>query len=116
MFGAFVNPWRNHLNAGIPVLRRGVQIGSEILDVWATYNGYHLILQRILCAEDLNSILEESQQNLEFCNRIKSHIFSLLQKFYQGIVLNLKGLTLDKFSLSFSSNSYDFNEEECLQE
>ncbi|MDJ1182467.1 trifunctional serine/threonine-protein kinase/ATP-binding protein/sensor histidine kinase [Roseofilum casamattae] len=116
MFGAFVNPWRNHLEAGIPVLRRGVQIGSEILDVWATYNGYHLILQRILCAEDLNSILEESKQHLEFCNRIKSHIFSLLQKFYQGIVLNLKGLTLDKFSLSFSSNSYDFNEEECLQE
>ncbi|MEM9539162.1 MAG: AAA family ATPase [Cyanobacteria bacterium P01_E01_bin.42] len=116
MFGAFVNPWRNHLNAGIPVLRRGFQIGSEILDVWATYNGYHLILQRILCAEDLNSILEESKQHLEFCNRIKSHIFSLLQKFYQGIILNLKGLTLDRFSLSFSSSSYNFNEEECLQE
>ncbi|MGB0560767.1 MAG: trifunctional serine/threonine-protein kinase/ATP-binding protein/sensor histidine kinase [Spirulinaceae cyanobacterium] len=111
LFGGLINPWRSHLKEGFPILRQGYKIGSELLDVWATYNGYHLILQRILCAEDLDSILMESQKHLEFCKNTRNDVFAGVQRLHQGIILNLRGLTLDEVSLS----TEDIDEQEYLQ-
>jgi predicted ATPase/class 3 adenylate cyclase/tRNA A-37 threonylcarbamoyl transferase component Bud32 len=110
MFGGLINPWRSHLKKGIPYLRSGYLAGVETGDVYVSYNSYHLILQRVLSAENFQSILEESGKHLEFLNKIKNPIFAGVQQLYRHFVLNLQGLTLDKFSFS----TENFNEEECL--
>lgn len=111
LFGAHINPWRNHLKQGIPILRNGYQIGLEILDVWASYNSYHLILQRIISAENFDSILDESNKHLEFNKQTQNYALVAMQQLYQYFILNLQGLTLDKFSFSDD----DFDEFQCLQ-
>ncbi|HEY9608797.1 AAA family ATPase [Allocoleopsis sp.] len=111
MFGGLINPWRDHLKKGIPFLRNGYLSGLETGDVYISYNSYHLILQRILSAENFSSILDESYKHLEFLKQIKNHVFAGIQQLYQHLILNLQGLTLDKFSF----NDEDFDEGQCLQ-
>ncbi|MEG4235167.1 AAA family ATPase [Microcoleus sp. Pol11C3] len=111
MFGAHINPWRSHLKKGIPILRNGYQIGVEIGDIWAAYTSYHLVLQRIIAGENFDSILDESNKYLEFNKQIKNSALVGSQQLYQYFILNLQGLTQDKFSFS----DEDFDEYQCLQ-
>ncbi len=111
MFGGLINPWRSHLKKGIPFLRNGYLAGVETGDVYVSYNSYHLILQRVLSAENFDSILEESNKHLEFLKQIKNNVFAGIQQLYRHFILNLQGLTLDKFSFSDA----DFDEFQCLQ-
>ena len=111
MFGGLINPWRSHLKKGIPFLRKGYLAGVETGDVYVSYNSYHLILQRVLSAENFDSILEESNKHLEFLKQIKNNVFAGIQQLYQHFILNLQGLTLDQFSFSAA----DFDEFQCLQ-
>jgi predicted ATPase/serine phosphatase RsbU (regulator of sigma subunit)/tRNA A-37 threonylcarbamoyl transferase component Bud32 len=111
MFGGLINPWRSHLKKGIPFLRKGYLAGVETGDVYVSYNSYHLILQRILSAENFDSILEECNKHLEFLKQIKNNVFAGFQQLSRHYILNLQGLTLDKFSFS----SKDFDEFQCLQ-
>jgi predicted ATPase/serine phosphatase RsbU (regulator of sigma subunit)/tRNA A-37 threonylcarbamoyl transferase component Bud32 len=111
MFGGLINPWRAHLKKGIPFLRNGYLAGIETADVYVSYNSYHLILQRILSAESFSSILEESSKHLEFLRRMKNYVIAGIQQLYQHFILNLQGLTQDKFSF----NDEDFDEFQCLQ-
>ena len=111
LFGGLINPWRSHLKKGIPFLRKGYLAGVETGDVYAAYNSYHLILQRVLSSESFESILEESKKYLEFCNKIQNPFFAGIQQLYRHFIFNLQGLTLDKFS--FSTDKFD--EFQCLQ-
>ncbi|MEG4321298.1 MULTISPECIES: AAA family ATPase [unclassified Microcoleus] len=111
MFGGLINPWRSHLKKGIPFLRKGYLAGVETGDVYVSYNSSHLILQRILCSENFDSILEESNKHLEFLKQIKNAVFTNIQQFYRHFIFNLQGLTLDKFSFS----TEEFDEFQCLQ-
>ncbi|MEG3923423.1 MULTISPECIES: AAA family ATPase [unclassified Microcoleus] len=111
MFGGLINPWRSHLKKGIPFLRKGYLAGVETGDVYVSYNSYHLILQRVLSAENFDSILEESNKHLEFLKKIKNNVFAGIQQLHRHFILNLQGLTLDKFSFS---DKY-FDELQCLQ-
>ena len=110
-FGGFISPWRSHLNKSIPILREGYIAGVETGDIHGAYNSYHLILQRILAADDFSNILEESKKHVDFLKRIKNTIISISQQFFQSIILNLQGLLQDKFSFS----SGEFDENQCLQ-
>jgi predicted ATPase/serine phosphatase RsbU (regulator of sigma subunit)/tRNA A-37 threonylcarbamoyl transferase component Bud32 len=111
MFGGLINPWRSHLKKGIPFLRNGYLAGVETGDVYVSYNSYHLILQRVISADNFSSILEESSKHLEFLRQMKNHVFAGIQQLYQHFILNLQGLTQDKFSF----NAEDFDESQCLQ-
>jgi GAF domain-containing protein len=111
VFGAHINPWQSHIKKGIPILRNGYQIGVEFVDIWAGYNSYHLVLQRIIAGENFDSILDESNKYLEFNKQIKNSALVGIQQLYQYFILNLQGLTLDKFSFS----DEDFDEYQCLQ-
>ncbi|MEG4250242.1 AAA family ATPase [Microcoleus sp. Pol10D4] len=111
MFGGLINPWRSHLKKGIPFLRKGYLAGVETGDVYVSYNSYHLILQRVLSSESFDSILEESNKHLEFLKQIKNNVFAGIQQLYRHFILNLQGLTLDKFSFS----DEDFDEYQCLE-
>jgi predicted ATPase/serine phosphatase RsbU (regulator of sigma subunit)/tRNA A-37 threonylcarbamoyl transferase component Bud32 len=111
VFGAHINPWQSHIKKGLPILRNGYQIGVEFVDIWAGYNSYHLVLQRIIAGENFDSILDESNKYLEFNKQIKNSALVGIQQLYQCFILNLQGLTLDKFSFS----DEDFDEYQCLQ-
>ena len=111
VFGAHINPWQSHIKKGLPLLRNGYQIGVEFVDIWAGYNSYHLVLQRIIAGENFDSILDESNKYLEFNKQIKNSALVGIQQLYQYFILNLQGLTLDKFSFS----DEDFDEYQCLQ-
>jgi len=111
MFGGLINPWRSHLKKGIPFLRKGYLAGVETGDVYVSYNSYHLILQRVLCADNFDSILEESNKHLEFLKQIKNNVFAGIQQLHRHFIFNLQGLTLDKFSFS----DEEFDEFECLK-
>jgi len=111
VFGAHINPWRSHIKKGLPILRNAYQIGVEFVDIWAGYNSYHLVLQRIIAGENFDSILDESNKYLEFNKQIKNSALVGSQQLYQYFILNLQGLTLDKFSFS----DEDFDEYQCLQ-
>ncbi len=111
MFGGLINPWRSHMRKGIPFLRNGYLAGVETGDVYVSYNSYHLILQRILVADNFGSILEESSKHLEFLQQMKNDVFAGIQQLYRHLIFNLQGLTEDKFSFSYG----DFDENECLE-
>jgi len=111
IFGGHINPWRSHLKKGISILRKGYQIGVEFRDIWAAYTSYHLVVQRIIAGENFDSILDESNKYLEFNKQIKNSALVGSQQLYQYFILNLQGLTLDKFSFS----DEDFDEYQCLQ-
>lgn len=111
IFGGHINPWRSHLKKGILILRNGYQIGVEFRDIWAAYTSYHLVLQRIIAGENFDSILDDSNKYLEFNKQIKNFALVGSQQLYQYFILNLQGLTLDKFSFS----DEDFDEYQCLQ-
>ncbi len=109
-FGGLVNPWRSHIKEGISILRKGYLAGVETGDVFSSYNSYHLIQQRILAADNIDEVIEESSAHFEFLNKTKNHVFAAVQQLYQHFLLSLKGLTLSKFSLS----SDEFDELECI--
>ncbi|HEY9301163.1 MAG TPA: GAF domain-containing protein, partial [Phormidium sp.] len=111
VFGAHINPWQSHIKKGLPILRNGYQIGVEFVDIWAGYNSYHLVLQRIIAGENFDSILDESNKYLEFNKQIKNSALVGIQQLYQYFILNLQGLTLDKFSFS----DENFDEYQCVQ-
>jgi predicted ATPase/serine phosphatase RsbU (regulator of sigma subunit)/tRNA A-37 threonylcarbamoyl transferase component Bud32 len=111
IFGGHINPWRSHLKKGISILRNGYQIGVEFRDIWAAYTSYHLVVQRIIAGENFDSILDESNKYLEFNKQIKNSALVGSQQLYQYFILNLQGLTLDKFSFS----DEHFDEYQCLQ-
>ena len=111
IFGGLTSHWRSHLQKGIPILRKGYLAGVETGDVHVGTNSYNLILQRIIAADNFSSILEESRKYLEFLSKIKNYAFAGVQQLYQHFVLNLQGLTADKFS--FNANGFDENE--CVQ-
>jgi predicted ATPase len=110
LFGAQISPWRSHLKKSIQILRSGYLAGVETGDVHSSYNSYNLILQRIVVADNLSSILEESNRHLDFLRPLKNQMFMGAQQVYRHFIFNLQGLTLDKFSLS----SDEFDEVQCL--
>ncbi|HEY9665298.1 MAG TPA: SpoIIE family protein phosphatase, partial [Coleofasciculaceae cyanobacterium] len=111
IFGGLTSHWRSHLQKGIPILRKGYLAGVETADVHVGTNSYNLILQRIIAADNFSSILEESRKYLEYLRKIKNYAFAGMQQLYQHFVLNLQGLTAEKFS--FNANGFDENE--CVQ-
>ncbi|HBL10476.1 MAG TPA: hypothetical protein DD379_03515, partial [Cyanobacteria bacterium UBA11162] len=102
-FGGLISPWRSHIKESILILRKGYLAGVETGDVYGTYSSYNLILQRIIIADNLSSILEESNKHLDFLKQIKNYVFGAIQQMYQSFIFNLQGLTLDKFSLSYEA-------------
>jgi len=111
MLGGHISPWRSHLRQSIPILRKGYLAGVETGDVYVSYNSYNLILQRIISAENFDSILEEANKHFEFIKKIKNDVFAAVQQLHRHFILNLQGLTIDKFSF----NDEEFDEFECLQ-
>ncbi|HIK12160.1 MAG TPA: AAA family ATPase [Oscillatoriaceae cyanobacterium M33_DOE_052] len=110
LFGGHINPWRRHLKEGIPILKQGYMAGYETGDAYVSYNSYHLIRQRVLVADNFESILEESAKHLEFLKQMKNEVFAGIQQLYRHLIFNLQGVTPDKFSFSTA----DFNEADCL--
>lgn len=111
LFGGHISPWRYHLKQAFPILRNGYLAGVETGDAYGAYNSYNLILQRILSAGDFSSILEESSKHIEFLKQTKNQEFLGVQQLFQHFILNLQGLTQDKFSF----NDEEFDEFQCLQ-
>jgi predicted ATPase len=111
IFGGMTSHWRSHLQKGIPILRKGYLAGVETGDVNVCNNSYNLILQRIIAADNFSSILEETRKYLEYIRKIKNSAFAGMQQMHQHFVLNLQGLTAEKFS--FNANGFDENE--CVQ-
>ncbi|MEM8638996.1 MAG: AAA family ATPase [Cyanobacteria bacterium P01_G01_bin.54] len=110
-FGALISPWRRPLKESIPILREGYRVGIETGDVYASYNSYNLILQRILQSESPERIIEESNRHLDFLRKTKNHVFVGVQQMDQHFLLSLQGKTLDRLSLSDEG----FKEEDCVQ-
>ena len=111
LFGGLVSPWRCHVKQGFPILRKGYLAGVETGDAYGAYNSNNLIIQRILSGDDFSSILEESSKLIEFLKQTKNQEWLGVQQFYQHFILNLQGLTQDKFSF----NDEEFDELQCLQ-
>lgn len=111
-FGALINPWRSHIKKGIPYLRKGYLAGVETGNIhsFAT-SALHLISLRIIAAESFDSILEESSKHFEFVYKTNNYIVANAIQFHRHIILNLQGLTSDKFSFS----DKDFDEYQSLQ-
>ncbi|HEY9613331.1 hybrid sensor histidine kinase/response regulator, partial [Allocoleopsis sp.] len=110
-FGGLISPWRSHIKESLTILRKGYLAGIETGDVYATYSSYNLILQRLIVADNLNSILEESNKHLDFLKQIKNYVFAGVQQMYKSFIFNLQGLTQNKFSLSDEK----FEEVQCIQ-
>ncbi|HBL60650.1 MAG TPA: hypothetical protein DDZ80_20015, partial [Cyanobacteria bacterium UBA8803] len=110
-FGGLISPWRSHIKGSIPILRKGYLAGVETGDVYGSYSSYNLILQRLIVADNLSSILQESNNHLDFLKQIKNYVFAGVQQMYQYFIFNLQGLTRDKFSLSDDK----FDEIQCIQ-
>ncbi|MGB0562601.1 MAG: ATP-binding protein, partial [Spirulinaceae cyanobacterium] len=110
-FGALISPWRRSLKESIPILREGYRVGIETGDVYASYNSYNLILQRILQGDAPDRIMEESNRHLDFLRKSKNHVFVGVQQMDQHVLLCLQGQTDDR--LSFSDEG--FNEADCVQ-
>ncbi|MGB0561122.1 MAG: AAA family ATPase [Spirulinaceae cyanobacterium] len=111
LFGAHISHWRSPLRESIPILRRGCQVGIETGDIYAGYNAYNLIMQRIVAGEHPDDILAESNKLMDFSSKMKNHVFVGVQAMDQHFLLNFRGETLDCFSLSDA----DFNEADCVQ-
>ncbi|MEG4533887.1 AAA family ATPase [Microcoleus sp. D2_18a_D3] len=111
LFGGLISPWRCHVKQGFPILRKGYLAGVETGDAYGAYNSNNLIIQRILSGDDFSSILEESSKLIEFLKQTKNQEWLGVQQFYQHFILNLQGLTQDKFSF----NDEEFDEFQCLQ-
>ncbi len=110
-FGALISPWKSSLDHSIPILRQGYQDGVEIGDVYASYNSYNLIMQRLIAAHDLDSVMAESQKHEEFLKRAKNSVFVGIQQLDQHFILNIQGKTQNRYSLSDDQ----FNEQDCVQ-
>ncbi|MEG4227300.1 AAA family ATPase [Microcoleus sp. N9_B2] len=111
VFGGLISPWRRHVKKGLPILRNGYLAGVETGDAYGAYNAYNITLHRILIGDDFSSILEESSKLIEFLKQSKNQEWLGVQQLYQHFILNLQGLTQDKFSL----NDEEFDEFQCLQ-
>lgn len=111
LFGANISPWRSAISNSIPILREGYLAGVEIGDVYTSYNSYNLIMQRILVGDNFASIIEESNKHLNVLEKMKNTVFVKIQELDQHFLLNLQGLTPNKFSFSDDS----FNENECIK-
>ena len=112
MFGGLISPWRSHLKQGIPYIKKAYIAGMDTGDVYVSYNCYNLIGQKIISSSDnFNLIIQESQKYWEVLRKIQNHLFAEVQQVYQHFLLNLQGLTPDKFSFS----TENFDEAECLQ-
>ncbi|MEP6520097.1 AAA family ATPase [Microcoleus vaginatus] len=111
LFGGHISPWRYHLKKAFPILRNGYLAGVETGDAYGAYNSYNLILQKILIGDDFSSVIEESSKHIEFLKQTKNQEFLGVQQLFQHFILNLQGLTQDKFSF----NDEEFDEFQCLQ-
>ncbi|MEM8637334.1 MAG: AAA family ATPase [Cyanobacteria bacterium P01_G01_bin.54] len=111
LFGAHISHWRSHLRESIPILRQGCQVGIETGDIYAGYNSYNLIMQRMMAGEHPDDIIAESNKLMDFSSKMKNHVFVGVQAMDQHFLLNFRGETLDCFSLSDA----DFKEEDCVQ-
>jgi predicted ATPase len=111
VFGGLISPWRRHVKKGLPILRNGYLAGVETGDAYGAYNAYNMTLHRILIGDDFSSILEESSKLIEFLKQSKNQEWLGVQKLYQHFILNLQGLTQNKFSF----NDEEFDEFQCLQ-
>ena len=111
LFGALISPWRSHLKTSIPLLRNGYQAGVETGDVYTGYNSNNLIMQRIIANDNFESIIDESNQHIDFLRKMKNHVLVGMQETDVHFLLNFQGLTKDKFSLSDNH----FDEFECCQ-
>ncbi|MFZ5969441.1 MAG: protein kinase domain-containing protein [Bacillota bacterium] len=100
-FGWFLNHWRVHAAENIGYLKRGYHEGLESGDmVFAVYCCASIIVTMFVKGDKLEETYEQSLRYATFVNEIQyeyiGHIFTVIQ---QGI-LNLKGLTKDKLSLT----------------
>ncbi len=108
IFGSLVSPWKEHLKTSISLLIKGHQIAKENANfIFSCTAAQHLIVQRIISGEKLSNIIEESHQLLDWSEKIKNTLFAENQRMFQGFVLNLQGLTEDKFSFSNNQNGFD---------
>ncbi|MBD2576413.1 SpoIIE family protein phosphatase [Oscillatoria sp. FACHB-1406] len=105
LFGALIAPWRQSLKQNIPILRAAFKAGAELRDLQTSFGASHLISQRIVANEDLESILEEINEHIEFFRKTHDLVFLATIQIKQHFLLNLKGQTFSKFSLS--SEGYD---------
>ena len=112
VFGGHVSHWKTSIRKSVIINRKGYQASLETGDfTYACYNSNHIILQRIVIGDNLNSILEESNKYLDWAKKIKNYVFVSTHQIYQYFIFNLQGLTQDKFSF----NKDEFDEIECIQ-
>lgn len=111
-FGGHVSHWKTSIRKSVILHRIGYQASLKIGDfTYACYNSHQIISQRIVVGDNLNSILEESNQYLDWAQKIKNYVFVRSQQLYRHFIFNLQGLTQDKFSF----NTDEFDEIECIQ-
>ncbi|MEL7038860.1 MAG: AAA family ATPase [Cyanobacteria bacterium J06592_8] len=110
IFGSLVSPWKEHLKTSIYLIRKGHQIAKETANlIFSCTASQHLIVQRIIVGDHLSNIIEESHKLLDWIGKIKNDLFAENQRMFQGFILNLQGLTQDKFSFDNSQNGFDAN-------
>jgi signal transduction histidine kinase/CheY-like chemotaxis protein len=111
LLSGLVDTWRRHIRNSIDYLLKAYQQGIEHGDlVWAGYTFHHIFTRRIIVAKDLDSIVEECQQQMAFLNQTQDQTMFDLQNMLKHVALNLQALTYNKFSFS----SKDFNAEQCV--
>lgn len=102
LVGALIMPWHEHLEGCNHLLREGYLAGAEVGDIYTCYNLANLGCQRIIAADDFNSIFEDLERYFDFSKKLRSDVFTAMSRLWLGFIYNLQALTQDDFSLSYA--------------
>ena len=101
-----VIPWAQHVRAGVPLIRRGLETALETGD--QTYAGYaycFLVANRLTSADPLAEVQREAESALEFGQKARFGPVADILKGQLGFIRTLRGLTRE-FG-SFCDDGFD---------
>ena len=106
IFGGFLCAWRAPLVEATTLLREGYEAGAEVGDnLYASFDGLHVVFQRIFHGENLSDINRENDQYLDFSRRASYKEGPEYFGFFRQFIACLQGRTRARGS--FADGHYD---------
>ncbi len=101
-----VIPWAQHVRAGVPLIRRGLETALETGDqTYAAYAYFFLVSNRLTNADPLAEVQREAESALEFGQKARFGLAVDIVRAQLGFIWTLRGLT-PEFG-SFSDDVFD---------
>jgi serine phosphatase RsbU (regulator of sigma subunit) len=111
VYNACVRHWKEHGRSTLNSLLEAVKSGLETGDIeYACYAAMYLCIYSFFIGEDLNAVEQKYEQYVALMLSLKQEYQIYYTKIWRQLVLNLQGLSPEKYRLMGDS----FNEDELL--